>query len=531
MSTSAQNQSIENVSIPDVLNAGIPAIIQNIRAAQRRVSCDDLTARFFDNAVQSAEMLHAQLIDVYNAEADSHNSLVDAAENMQLDLGLKGKEIEELQLQIEHLKRQQQDAIDDATHDANQRADNAERISIELETKLNEMTAMVELRNSQISTLKSQYKEIMKLDPFNLEKRYNKAKSERQELRKQVADLNQQLKKTIKDASEARVAFANKKAEVTALVNENAKFATLKKEMYGITERRFPASKLHPTLGQISFFPRLLAYGISSPKEFNNERPYIVSKLDFAYQFCCDMGYAIDIRINEWLMPNFQPLAIFREFQPEGWVEFFHELICKEMESRRPELVRRVEWAQEVMLADAELPFEPEFIDDLATKGLHTLFDVVSVDAMAVWHVDCQYIPTESLIESDCTAYVAYKKGSWNGNDVYWLQHGGLPTDDFSKATIFSVANKNEPGIVWLPFSIADAAKRRTFNINNFNRRIMVQGAGLVMPDWLKEQNRRKKSRSGKVRWNCPHCGKITWQYSPYDFEGCSDYNCEGWRE
>ncbi|EOT2447237.1 hypothetical protein ACNDT7_004249, partial [Escherichia coli] len=329
MSTSAQNQSIENVSIPDVLNAGIPAIIQNIRAAQRRVSCDDLTARFFDNAVQSAEMLHAQLIDVYNAEADSHNSLVDAAENMQLDLGLKGKEIEELQLQIEHLKRQQQDAIDDATHDANQRADNAERISIELETKLNEMTAMVELRNSQISTLKSQYKEIMKLDPFNLEKRYNKAKSERQELRKQVADLNQQLKKTIKDASEARVAFANKKAEVTALVNENAKFATLKKEMYGITERRFPASKLHPTLGQISFFPRLLAYGISSPKEFNNERPYIVSKLDFAYQFCCDMGYAIDIRINEWLMPNFQPLAIFREFQPEGWVEFFHELICK----------------------------------------------------------------------------------------------------------------------------------------------------------------------------------------------------------
>ncbi|HBE4552114.1 TPA: hypothetical protein KL975_004592, partial [Escherichia coli] len=55
-----------------------------------------------------------------------------------------------------------------------------------------------------------------------------------------------------------------------------------------------------------------------------------------------------------------------------------HELICKEMESRRPELVRRVEWAQEVMLADAELPFEPEFIDDLATKGLHTLFDVVT---------------------------------------------------------------------------------------------------------------------------------------------------------
>lgn len=198
MSTSAQNQSIENVSIPDVLNAGIPAIIQNIRAAQRRVSCDDLTARFFDNAVQSAEMLHAQLIDVYNAEADSHNSLVDAAENMQLDLGLKGKEIEELQLQIEHLKRQQQDAIDDATHDANQRADNAERISIELETKLNEMTAMVVLRNSQISTLKSQYKEIMKLDPFNLENAITKPKASDRNCVSRLSTLTNSSKRLLK---------------------------------------------------------------------------------------------------------------------------------------------------------------------------------------------------------------------------------------------------------------------------------------------------------------------------------------------
>lgn len=33
-----------------------------------------------------------------------------------------------------------------------------------------------------------------------------------------------------------------------------------------------------------------------------------------------------------------------------------------------------------------------------------------SVDSMAVWHVDCQYIPTESVIEPGCESYVAYKK-------------------------------------------------------------------------------------------------------------------------
>lgn len=151
------------------------------------------------------------------------------------------------------------------------------------------------------------------------------------------------------------------------------------------------------------------------------------------------------------------------------------------------------------------------------------------VDALSVWHVDCQYIPSESLLEPECSAYVAYKKGDWNGNDVYWLQNGGLPTDDFSKATVFASANPDEPGIVWVPFHIADAAKRRTFNIIEFNRRTMVQSAGLVIPDWLKKHNR-IKARSGKVRLNCPCCGKISWQFNPYDFEGCRDFSCEGWR-
>jgi hypothetical protein len=153
-----------------------------------------------------------------------------------------------------------------------------------------------------------------------------------------------------------------------------------------------------------------------------------------------------------------------------------------------------------------------------------------SVDALAVWHVDHQRIPSESVIEPSCNAYVAYKKGDWNGNDVYWLQGGGLPTDDFSRAFIFVSANTAEPGIVWLPFAMADAVKRRTFNISALNCRTMVQAAGLRMPDWLKKQNRRQKTRTGKVRWNCPYCGKISWQFNPYDFEGCRNFSCEGWK-
>lgn len=150
------------------------------------------------------------------------------------------------------------------------------------------------------------------------------------------------------------------------------------------------------------------------------------------------------------------------------------------------------------------------------------------LDAAAMWHVDHQYIPGENTTASDCVEYVAFVKSRWNGNDVFWLSDL-MPTDDFSKARKFPKPAPSEDGLVWMPFSLADSQKRRTFNINLLNRRAMVQGAGLRMPDWLKRQQRRKGS-SGKTRWNCPRCGKISWQHNPYDFDGCRDVNCTEWR-
>lgn len=150
------------------------------------------------------------------------------------------------------------------------------------------------------------------------------------------------------------------------------------------------------------------------------------------------------------------------------------------------------------------------------------------IDALAVLHVDHQYVPGTTTIEPGCDKYVAFVKDQWDGNDLYWLQDGDLPTTNFSNATTYPVPGDSEK-LVWLPFHIADAAKRRTFDINFLDRRKMIQAAGLKTPDHIKRYNRRKGS-SGKHRWNCPCCGKISWQYNPYDFDGCRDITCEEWR-
>lgn len=148
------------------------------------------------------------------------------------------------------------------------------------------------------------------------------------------------------------------------------------------------------------------------------------------------------------------------------------------------------------------------------------------VDALSVYHVDCQLIPRTDDVGDGKAPYVAFVKNRWDGNDVYWITKTTSKTD-FSQALKFDQVDESLTGVIWIPFSLADAAKRKTFAIDLLDKRIMIQGAGLKTPKKIARINRRR--RSGKVRWNCPCCGRINWQYNPCDFAGCSNYDCKEW--
>lgn len=377
MPESNQSNYAAPMSLGDAIKTGISSATLNIQSAQRRVNCDDLTARFFENAVSSLEIMGAQLIDISNAEVDSYNELADALENANLRLGFQQAEISELQEELNKQRLNQQEAIDNATYASEQRAVAAEGQVSSLENKVLESAAMITLRNEQIETLNKSFKEIMKLDPHGLNKRCKTAQDERNEARRSVQELSAKLKKTERDLSTARVGYAQQKAEATRLAGDLTRFETLQKEMFGISSKTLVSAVPHPEHGLLTYTPRIIAYGIVADKKSNCDRPYIVSGLNFAFQICCDMGYALDIRINEWLMPNIQPMDMFTKYQPEGWVEFFHELILAEAESRRPELVRRVEWAKETMIADLNLPISEDLAEYLSERELFSLFDVV----------------------------------------------------------------------------------------------------------------------------------------------------------
>lgn len=161
-----------------------------------------------------------------------------------------------------------------------------------------------------------------------------------------------------------------------------------------------------------------------------------------------------------------------------------------------------------------------------SARGYDQPISADHVDAAAIYKVDSQHIPAQPSIPDGVELFAAFAKSKWDGNDVFWLSPIGV-TADFSDASqltrnqLVKVSND----FVIIPYAVADSQKRRTFAHELFNPRTMVQGAGLVLPDHIKRERRAKDS--AKTRWNCPACGKINWQYNPYDFEGCSDRACE----
>lgn len=147
--------------------------------------------------------------------------------------------------------------------------------------------------------------------------------------------------------------------------------------------------------------------------------------------------------------------------------------------------------------------------------------DFKQVESQAIYKVDMQVIPNSNVINGR-GSYAAFKKGKYDGNDVYWVTSDGSLTTDFSRAHVLNHPLSNQ--FTSFPYYLAEVRQRRTFDHSKINKRKMVQGVGLVTPKHIKRQARRVEKT--KTMFNCDGCGRISWQHNPYDFEGCANRLC-----
>ena len=151
-----------------------------------------------------------------------------------------------------------------------------------------------------------------------------------------------------------------------------------------------------------------------------------------------------------------------------------------------------------------------------------------AVDELSIKAVDCQYIKNEDNHTDPNDQYVVQVKGLWDGNDIAFMVIGY--TFNYSEAHVFSYSDAvrrcegHEKFHSWSKYYL-DTLCRRTFQEENINTRKMITGPGLKY-----KKPRKQRPTTGKERWNCPSCGKINWQFNPYDFDGCAQVECELWQ-
>jgi hypothetical protein len=154
------------------------------------------------------------------------------------------------------------------------------------------------------------------------------------------------------------------------------------------------------------------------------------------------------------------------------------------------------------------------------------------VDALAEFCVDHQYIPCVTTRGRDGALYAGFQKNRFDGNLVFWISNDGLPTINFDRASFTHTPDLSSMAIVWMPALMAAQAAEKRISASLINRRSMQTAAGLITPDRVKKARRNSaRPSSRKTRWNCPYCGRISWQYNPYDFDGCSNIDCSERRQ
>ncbi|MFM1688549.1 hypothetical protein ACJ7VZ_08500 [Aeromonas salmonicida] len=145
------------------------------------------------------------------------------------------------------------------------------------------------------------------------------------------------------------------------------------------------------------------------------------------------------------------------------------------------------------------------------------------VDELATVRVDHQYLDEcMAGLATDCDQYVVHCSiGDFDGNDVYWKAQKGS-TVNLSDALILTAeevkhALRND-AVAFYRLEYVQSISRRTLQVKNINERRMITAAGIRKP-----KRKRERCTSGRTRGNCPHCGKVTWGFNPYDAYTCAE--------
>ena len=143
------------------------------------------------------------------------------------------------------------------------------------------------------------------------------------------------------------------------------------------------------------------------------------------------------------------------------------------------------------------------------------------VDKHSYLAVDCQLVDSDEMAPADGDHLVYQVPESWDGNNIMFASEDGN-SYDYGKARVYD-RRQFLHGCIPLKKSCIDEIARPVVDSSKVPTNKMLRKAKIKMnPRLLK---RRSRPTTGKTRGNCPVCGKVAWDYNPYDPVYCKDHD------
>jgi hypothetical protein len=143
------------------------------------------------------------------------------------------------------------------------------------------------------------------------------------------------------------------------------------------------------------------------------------------------------------------------------------------------------------------------------------------VDALTISRIDMQYL--EPSDDMSCGAVLQLRPTEYDGNDIFFCDEKGQVTVNYDEAKVFHQSDDivqfmiGRNGVIHSK-RFLDSIVRRSLQVKNVNHRKMITAAG------IKYRKPRESKATGKVRSNCPKCGRLVWGYNPHEAEYCREH-------
>jgi len=354
---------------------GIQGLQTQLRAALRRVAGDDLSMRFINNAIDSAETLLADLVIEYNRDSEEFNQLSAQLDDKDTAVKLAHRQIEEMQRSMAGASNEVREEFEKQLFDAGEKVRVLEREKLDLAGRVADMEIALKTTRTSEQTIRRELKRLQDMEPEKKIEQLANYKKETHELRAKVRELGSELTREQRERIRLSTEGQTMAQALGELRNHNLLLANDVKKINGASQYDWDFDN-HAGEPR-RFWLHRYAYGISNKPGMNNGIPKMLYGVNFSYVIFSCRGYGINVLPNEWMAPSYNPFEEFEVDKPSDIEQVMTSIFESELENVYPQMIKRAIWARTVSLAD--VPDMPKKALKLF-EGTHykTLYDVVS---------------------------------------------------------------------------------------------------------------------------------------------------------